>query len=316
MRETAELALAGRDVPLLVVPELNDPRYGEFEGGSLDEYREWVVRRGPARRAARAARARGEIASRYARGFRALLERPEETIARRRALAADRVPARRALEGTPPRARGRWSSTRGRSRLDARRARAGGRRARGVGRGARLLGHTDSDAGAHRGAHPRARPDRAGRRGHRASSPAAPTRPASGTRSASSATASRRSTSHHGLRGAESDEDARFCREALGAEVVAGSTRAVRPRPSCATLRYSVATDRLRATGHTASDQVETVLLGLVALGRAAADQGEARGRRRPAAARRSGARRPRPTAASAGCRTATTRRTRTRSAA
>ena len=43
---------------------------------------------------------------------------------------------------------------------------------------------------ARRGLHPRAGPDRAGRRGDRASSPAAPTRPASGTRSASSATAS------------------------------------------------------------------------------------------------------------------------------
>jgi tRNA(Ile)-lysidine synthase len=32
-------------------------------------------------------------------------------------------------------------------------------------------------------------------------------------------------------------------------------------------LRYSVAPDRLRATGHTASDQVETVLLGLVSSG-------------------------------------------------
>jgi tRNA(Ile)-lysidine synthase len=33
-------------------------------------------------------------------------------------------------------------------------------------------------------------------------------------------------------------------------------------------LRYSFATDRLRATGHTASDQVETVLLRLVSSGR------------------------------------------------
>ena len=32
-------------------------------------------------------------------------------------------------------------------------------------------------------------------------------------------------------------------------------------------LRYSFATDRLRATGHTASDQLESVLLGLVASG-------------------------------------------------
>jgi tRNA(Ile)-lysidine synthase len=68
----------------------------------------------------------------------------------------------------------------------------------------------------------------------------------------------------HGLRGAESDEDARFCREAFGAEVVEapGSTEA-----ELRDLRYSFATDRLRATGHTASDQVESVLLGLVASG-------------------------------------------------
>ena len=68
----------------------------------------------------------------------------------------------------------------------------------------------------------------------------------------------------HGRRGPESDADARFCREVLGAEVVAapGTTEAeLRDR------RYDVATDRLRATGHTASDQVESVLLGLVASG-------------------------------------------------
>jgi tRNA(Ile)-lysidine synthase len=68
----------------------------------------------------------------------------------------------------------------------------------------------------------------------------------------------------HGLRGAESDEDARFCGEAFAAEIVeaAGSTEA-----ELRDLRYSFATDRLRATGHTASDQVESVLLGLVASG-------------------------------------------------
>jgi tRNA(Ile)-lysidine synthase len=68
----------------------------------------------------------------------------------------------------------------------------------------------------------------------------------------------------HGLRGPESDEDACFCRDAFGAEVVAapGTTEAeLRER------RYSFATGRLRATGHTASDQVESVLLGLVASG-------------------------------------------------
>ena len=70
----------------------------------------------------------------------------------------------------------------------------------------------------------------------------------------------------YGLRGAESDADARFCAERLGAEIVR-----VRPQRSTEdelrALRYAVATDRLRATGHTASDQVETLLYRLAASG-------------------------------------------------
>jgi tRNA(Ile)-lysidine synthase len=69
----------------------------------------------------------------------------------------------------------------------------------------------------------------------------------------------------HGLRGAESDEDARFCREHLGAEVVDG--RGGTTEDELRRIRYSVATDRLRATGHTASDQVETVLYRIVTSG-------------------------------------------------
>ena len=69
----------------------------------------------------------------------------------------------------------------------------------------------------------------------------------------------------HGLRGRESDEDAAFCREALGAEVVDG--RGGRTEDELREIRYSFATDRLRATGHTASDQVETVLYRIVASG-------------------------------------------------
>jgi tRNA(Ile)-lysidine synthase len=67
----------------------------------------------------------------------------------------------------------------------------------------------------------------------------------------------------HGLRGAESDEDARFCREELGAEVVERPGRGL-TEAELRDARYGVATDRLRATGHTASDQVETVLYRLV----------------------------------------------------
>jgi tRNA(Ile)-lysidine synthetase-like protein len=71
---------------------------------------------------------------------------------------------------------------------------------------------------------------------------------------------------HHGLRGAEADEDARHCVELMGAEVIrvepAGTEAALRDRRYEATARLG-----LRATGHTAFDQVETVLLGLVASG-------------------------------------------------
>jgi tRNA(Ile)-lysidine synthase len=69
---------------------------------------------------------------------------------------------------------------------------------------------------------------------------------------------------NHALRGAESEADASFCRFALGAEVVqaTGSTE-----NELREARYSFARDRLRATGHTASDQIETVLYRLVSSG-------------------------------------------------
>ncbi len=91
---------------------------------------------------------------------------------------------------------------------------------------------------------------------------------------------------NHGLRGVESEEDARFCREVLGAEVLdaSGSEPQARPEPRGAAerasgseplseaalreIRYRVTDGRgLRATGHTASDQVETVLYQLVSRG-------------------------------------------------
>jgi tRNA(Ile)-lysidine synthase len=69
----------------------------------------------------------------------------------------------------------------------------------------------------------------------------------------------------HGLRGEESDGDARFCAQVLGAEVVDG--RGGRTEDELRRIRYSFATDRLRATGHTASDQAETVLFRIVSGG-------------------------------------------------
>src|SRR5205823_2805661 len=72
---------------------------------------------------------------------------------------------------------------------------------------------------------------------------------------------------NHGLRGEESEADARFCAEQFGAEIVDGHGGAT--EAELRDMRYSFAVDRLRATGHTASDQVETVLYRLVASGAA-----------------------------------------------
>jgi tRNA(Ile)-lysidine synthetase-like protein len=73
---------------------------------------------------------------------------------------------------------------------------------------------------------------------------------------------------NHKLRGADSDEDARFCAQALGAEVVEREGRGL-SEAALREQRRSVARDRLRATGHTASDQVETILYRLVSRGAA-----------------------------------------------
>jgi tRNA(Ile)-lysidine synthase len=77
---------------------------------------------------------------------------------------------------------------------------------------------------------------------------------------------------NHGLRGEESEEDARFCADVLGAEVIDASYKLLQGNEEAALrdLRYEVTEPHgLRATGHTASDQVETVLYRLVSSGTA-----------------------------------------------
>ena len=72
---------------------------------------------------------------------------------------------------------------------------------------------------------------------------------------------------NHGLRGEESEEDARFGREVLGAEVI-DAPGAAATEAELREVRYRVSEGRgLRATGHTASDQVETILYRLVSSG-------------------------------------------------
>ena len=71
---------------------------------------------------------------------------------------------------------------------------------------------------------------------------------------------------HHGVRGEAADADAAHCAELMGARVVA-----VEPAPTEAAMREAryaaTAGLGLRATGHTASDQAETVLYRIISSG-------------------------------------------------
>jgi broad specificity phosphatase PhoE len=79
-RETADLALEGREIPRLVLPELNDIRFGRFEGGSLADYRAWARTHGPEEPSPGGGDSRLETVGRYVRGFRTILARPEDTV--------------------------------------------------------------------------------------------------------------------------------------------------------------------------------------------------------------------------------------------
>jgi alpha-ribazole phosphatase len=79
-RETAELALAGRQIRRLVVRDLNDPRYGRYEGGELEEYRSWADSAASGDAVPGGGESRRQIVQRYARGFRTVLERVEQCV--------------------------------------------------------------------------------------------------------------------------------------------------------------------------------------------------------------------------------------------
>jgi tRNA(Ile)-lysidine synthase len=71
----------------------------------------------------------------------------------------------------------------------------------------------------------------------------------------------------HGLRDEESDEDANWCARHFDAEVVQAAARC-ETEAGLRDVRYSFHADALRATGHTLSDQVETILYRLATSGR------------------------------------------------
>ena len=108
-RETAELAWPG--VPTLVVPDLNEIAFGSFEGTHwADGYHDWVLSSGAEDGCPGGGESRLAAVRRYLRGYRILLERPEERIAlvahgaqvRYILLALDDLPPTRVLESVHP----------------------------------------------------------------------------------------------------------------------------------------------------------------------------------------------------------------------
>jgi broad specificity phosphatase PhoE len=100
-QRTAEIALAGRDVPGLVLPDLNDVRFGRFEGGTLADYRAWAAENEPTTEAPGGGESRSGTVARYVRAYRTILARPERTIL----VVAHGLPIRyvlNALEKTDP----------------------------------------------------------------------------------------------------------------------------------------------------------------------------------------------------------------------
>jgi probable phosphoglycerate mutase len=78
-RETAEIALAGRDVALEEEPLFDDIDVGELEGESIEAYREYKRHHRRAE-AFPGGESLDDAARRYARAFRALLERERTTL--------------------------------------------------------------------------------------------------------------------------------------------------------------------------------------------------------------------------------------------
>jgi broad specificity phosphatase PhoE len=78
-RQTAEIALAGRNVPLEVEPLLDDIAVGDLEGETIDDYRAW--KRAHTRTDAfPGGESLDDATRRYARAYERLLARPERRI--------------------------------------------------------------------------------------------------------------------------------------------------------------------------------------------------------------------------------------------
>src|SRR5919198_1334185 len=78
-RDTLAIAVAGRALPMAVEPLLDDIYIGDLEGRSIDDYRAWK-RIHTHSDAFPGGESLDDAALRYARGFQALLARPEERV--------------------------------------------------------------------------------------------------------------------------------------------------------------------------------------------------------------------------------------------
>lgn len=93
-RETAEVALAGRDVPFEADAELDDIAIGELEGKTIEDYRTWKREHTRRDRFPRG-ESLDEAAQRYATAFERLLDRPESAIL----VVTHEIPLRYAING-------------------------------------------------------------------------------------------------------------------------------------------------------------------------------------------------------------------------
>ena len=103
-QETLALAVEGREVPTVIVRQLNEINFGSYEGGPLAAYREWAWSTAPDAECPGGGESRAAMAARVAGALDWLLARPEDTI-----LAVwHALPIRYVLEGAagrPPPAR-------------------------------------------------------------------------------------------------------------------------------------------------------------------------------------------------------------------
>jgi broad specificity phosphatase PhoE len=79
-RETADIALKDRPIPRAVIPELDDVRMGDFEGGQVEDYRRWQRANPPTTPAPGGGESRVESIRRFIEGYRRLLARDEPNL--------------------------------------------------------------------------------------------------------------------------------------------------------------------------------------------------------------------------------------------